>query len=123
MTDLRIELAEGRRMVKPGESVEGRVSWTVDRADSAEVRLFWYTRGKGTQDVGVVDTVVFSSPQATDQRTFRFTVPEGPYTFSGTLISIVWAIELIVEPGSSTERREIVVSPIGREIRVGNASA
>jgi len=122
MNDLRIELADSRRAFKPGESVEGRVTWTVDRASSAEVRLFWYTRGKGTQDVGIVDTVAFPNPQTTDQRTFRFALPDGPFTFSGTLVSIIWAIELIVEPGSSAERREIVISPSGREVVVGHAS-
>lgn len=121
MTDLRIELADGRRAFKPGESLEGRVSWTVDAASSAEIRLFWYTRGKGTQDVGLVDTVAFPTPQTTDQRTFRFALPDGPYTFSGKLISIIWAIELILEPGSSVERREIVMSPSGREV-VGHES-
>jgi hypothetical protein len=72
MNDPRIELADGRRAFKPGESVEGRVSWSVDRATSAEVRLFWYTRGKGTDDIGLVDTMAFPNPQTTDQRTFRF---------------------------------------------------
>ena len=63
------------------------------------MRLFWYTRGKGTEDVGLVDTVAFPNPQTTDQRTFRFALPEAPYSFSGKLISIIWAIELILEPG------------------------
>jgi hypothetical protein len=123
MTELHLDLADDRRAFKPGESVEGRVSWNVDGATSAEVRLFWYTRGKGTEDVGLVDTVAFPNPQATDQRTFRFTLPEAPYSFSGKLISILWAIELIVEPGSSVERREIVVSPSGREVVVAHESA
>ena len=123
MTDLRIELAEDRRAFKPRETVEGRVSWNVDGATSAEMRLFWYTRGKGTEDVGIVDTVVFPNPQPTDQRTFRFTLPEAPFSFSGKLISILWAIELIVEPGPSVERRELVMSPSGREVRVRDESA
>ena len=123
MNDLRIELADGRRAFKPGESVEGRVTWNVDRATSAEVRLFWYTRGKGTEDVGLVDTVALPNPQTTDQRTFRFALPEAPFSFSGQLISILWAIELIVEPGRSVERREIVMSPSGREVVVRHEGA
>lgn len=123
MSELTIELTDGRRIFKPGEAVEGRVSWSVSGATAAEVRLFWYTRGKGTQDVGIVDTVTFPNPQASEQRTFRFTLPDGPFSFSGSLISIVWAIELIVEPGSSAERREIVVSPSGREVVVSHAGS
>jgi len=123
MSECRIDLADDRRAFKPGEAVEGRLSWSVNGAASAEVRLFWYTRGKGTEDVGLVDSVAFPDPQATDQRTFRFVLPDAPYSFSGKLISIIWAIELIVEPGSSVERREIVMSPSEREVVVGHASA
>jgi hypothetical protein len=123
MSELHIELADDRGAFTPGASLEGRVSWNVDGATSAEVRLFWYTRGKGTGDVGLVDTVAFASPQAADQRTFRFALPEAPYSFSGKLISIVWAMELIVEPGPSVERREIVMSPSGREVVVAHESA
>jgi hypothetical protein len=123
MTGLRIELAEDRHTFKPGESITGRVSWSVSGATSAEVRLFWYTRGKGTEDVGLVDAVAFPGPQPSDQQAFRFTLPEGPFSFSGKLISILWAIELIVEPGPSVERREIVMSPSGREVVVAHASA
>lgn len=123
MTGLQLELDGGARAFKPGESLAGRVSWSVDAASSAEVRLFWYTRGKGTEDVGIVDTIVFPNPQTTDQRTFRFALPEGPLSFSGTLISIIWAIEAIVEPGGSVERREIVLSPSGREVVVAHAGA
>ena len=123
MNDLRIELTDGRRAFKPGESVEGRVTWNVDRATSAEMRLFWYTRGKGTEDVGLVETVALPDPQTTDQRTFGFALPEAPYSFSGKLISIIWAIELILEPGPSVERREIVMSPSGREVVVAHEGA
>jgi hypothetical protein len=123
MTGLHIELADDRSAFTPRESVEGRVSWSVNGATSAEVRLFWYTRGKGTEDVGLVDTVAFPNPQTTDQRTFRFALPEAPYSFSGKLISILWAIELIIEPGPSVERREIVMSPSGREVVVPHESA
>jgi hypothetical protein len=123
VTELHVDLADGRREFKPGESVEGRVSWSVNGATSAELRLFWYTRGKGTEDVGIVHTVGFSNPQTTDQRTFRFALPEGPFSFSGKLISIIWAIELILEPGTSVERRELVISPSGQEVVVAHESA
>ena len=123
MTGLHLDLANDRRAFKPRESVEGRVSWNVNGATSAELRLFWYTRGKGTEDVGLVETVAFPNPQATDQRTFRFALPEAPYSFSGKLVSIIWAVELIVEPGPSVERREFVMSPSGREVVAAHESA
>lgn len=117
MSELRIELAGGRTAFKPGEPISGQVSWRVDgQPTSAEVRLFWYTSGKGTQDVGVVATTELPSPGPIGQRDFSLPLPREPYSFSGTLISLVWAIELIVQPGDHVDRREFVLSPTGQEI-------
>jgi hypothetical protein len=119
MSELRIELAGGRTAFTPGELLSGRVSWRVPESPaSVELRLFWYTSGKGTQDVGVVDTSSFASPRADDGRDFTLPLPREPYSFSGKLISIVWALELIVEPGGHVERREFVLAPWGREVVV-----
>jgi hypothetical protein len=123
MTTLRIDLGNERGF-RPGQTIEGRVSWQADDAPrSAELRLFWYTRGKGTQDVGNVGSVPFATPQMNDSRSFSLTLPRDPFSFSGKLISIVWALELIVEPGSNVERQEFVMSPTGMEVVVGDSAA
>ena len=99
------------------------MTWQVDDPpQSAELRLFWYTSGKGTQDVGNVETVVFQTPQTHDDRTFSLTLPREPYSFSGKLISIVWALELIVEPGANVERQEFVMSASGAEVVLGEGA-
>jgi len=122
MSTLRIDLGAPRAF-KPGETIDGRVSWQVDAApQSAELRLFWYTRGKGTQDVGNVGSVPFATPQTNDSRSFTLALPRDPYSFSGKLVSIVWALELIVEPGSNVERQEFVMSPTGAEVVVGESA-
>jgi hypothetical protein len=117
MSELRIDLAGGRTAYKPGEPLSGRVAWRVgDQPESAELRLFWYTSGKGTQDVGVVNTMTFASPRTDDHRDFTIPLPREPYSFSGKLISLTWAIELIVEPGGHVDRQEIVLSASGEEV-------
>ena len=117
MSTLRIDVSGGTRGYKPGETIGGRVTWQADAApQSAEVRLFWYTSGKGTQDVEIVDSVAFQTPQMNDERTFSFSLPRQPYSFSGKLISLVWALELIVEPGGNVERQEFVMSGSGQEV-------
>ncbi len=124
MSDVRIELAGGRRAFKAGEPLSGRAAWRVDeQPSSAELRLFWYTSGKGTQDVGVVHTMPFAAPKPDDQRDFTLMLPREPYSFSGTLISLVWAIELIVEPGAHVERKELVLSGTGQEVVLGREGA
>jgi hypothetical protein len=117
MIQLRIELAGGRTNYRPGESLSGRASWQVEgQPSSAVLKLFWYTSGKGTRDIGVVNTTVFPSPRPQDQREFTLPLPREPYSFSGKLISVVWAVELLVEPGGHAERLEFVLSGTGQEV-------
>jgi hypothetical protein len=63
-----------------------------------------------------VERIVLPEPQATDLRPFEFTAPDEPYSFSGTLVSLVWNVELVVKPGDLRERREIVIAPGGHEV-------
>ena len=120
MADLHIELESGRTAFSPGDTLAGRVRWSVDAdPQSAELRLFWYTSGKGTENVGVMQTMTFDRPQISDRREFRMILPHQPYSCSGTLVSIVWALELIVEPKSWTERLELTIAPGGVEVTLG----
>jgi hypothetical protein len=123
MSTLRIDIDGGQHGYKPGETIRGRAVWQVDKEpQSAELRLFWYTSGKGTQDVGNVDAVTFPTPQMNDDRTFSIALPRFPYSFSGKLISLVWALELIVEPGSNVARQVIVMTASGREVVLGEGA-
>jgi hypothetical protein len=114
---IQVETRDGATAFAPGEVVEGTASWQFEKpAESVELRLFWYTQGKGDQDVGVVATVSFPEPALQDRRGFRIPLPAGPCSFSGKLISLIWALEVVAEPGSRAGRLEIIVSPTRREI-------
>ena len=109
---LTINTTDGGHWFKPGETVEGKVSWHLeDDADAIEIRLFWYTEGKGSQDVEVVDEKRIANPNLHGDRSFRFRVPGEPYSFSGKLITLAWAIELVVLPGGETERMDLLLGP------------
>ena len=124
MSTLQIRMQDDRTRFLPGEDVVGTVSWELDRpADRLELRLFWYTQGKGTQDVAIVETVAFENPGAQEQHAFRLKLPEGPYSFSGKLISLIWALELVAKPSKEMARQEIVVSPTGVEVLLQNESS
>jgi hypothetical protein len=117
MNELKILLANDRNRFRPSETLKGVAGWRLPAAPrSADVRLFWYTRGKGTEDVGVINRFAFEQPQAEEGRPFQFVLPEEPYSFSGRLVSLIWALELVVEPGSQTTRVEFTLSPTGEEI-------
>jgi hypothetical protein len=112
-----IGLKGNRRAYAPGEEIAGAVRWErKDAPSSAEVRLCWFTRGKGNEDAAVVETVSLESPRSGDTREFSFSAPEAPYSFSGTLISLIWVVELVLQPGDDFERVEIVIGPGKQEV-------
>ena len=120
MERISIETVGGRVAFEPGAEVRGQVEWDLmTAARRMEIRLFWYTRGKGTTDVHVVKIDRFDVVGLRGRREFRFVLPEEPQSFSGKLISLVWAIEAIAEPGERTTRLELVVAPDGKEVQLG----
>jgi len=119
MSWITVEIRDGATSFRPGDDVEGTVRWRFDAPPkSLEVRLFWFTEGKGNQDVGIVETLPLAAPAAEEHRAFRFRLPAGPFSFSGKLISLLWAIEAVAEPGAEVGRVDLVVSPTGEEIHL-----
>lgn len=122
MDVLRIDLENDARNFQPGEEVRGRLTWSGgDKVEGAFLRLFWYTSGKGDRDYYIEAEEKFDGPSASNVP-FRFRLPEGPYSFSGKLISLIWALEIVVNPSGETEKVDIVVAPNGREVRIISAS-
>ena len=119
MENLSIELRDYKKDYRPGETIEGEIRWNlISQPESLELSLFWYTKGKGTQDIKIIRSIKIDSPGASGSKTFTFNVPDGPYSFSGTLISLMWAIELVAYPDKKTCRAEMVVSPTEQEIQL-----
>ena len=124
MGRLTIGTDGGRIRYMPAARVAGSISWELESdPSSVDLRLFWYTVGKGDRDVGIVDSVTFPHPGLRGRQGFSFELPESPHSFSGRLISLVWALELVVNPSGDTQRLEIIVSPTGREILLYEADA
>ncbi len=115
----RIETIGRRTVYRPGEKIAGRIEWDLDRpALALELRLFWYTAGKGDMDVEVTSRLRVDRPGTVGQRDFEFTAPRTPHSFSGKLISIVWALEMVTEPAGEVERLELIISPTGSEVGI-----
>jgi len=66
--------------------------------------------------VGVVETVRFEPPLPEEARPFRFLAPAEPYSFSGKLISLLWALEVVALPGHESARLDLTISPTGKEV-------
>ena len=115
---MKISLERAIAEYRPGEPIRGRIEWSPEETSiqSLDVRLIWYTRGKGTRDVEVIAQQSLPAATANGQQPFQFTAPRGPFSFSGKLISLVWAIEAIAKPGRDAERIDLEIAPEGKEI-------
>jgi hypothetical protein len=119
MAILRLQTDGSASWFKPRSTVAGDASWHLDTAAEAiEVRLFFYTQGKGTQDVQIVDSLRIERPEPSGHTRFSFALPSGPYSFSGQLITLNWALELVAVPGEDTHRIELLVGPRPVEISI-----
>ncbi len=124
MSQLQVHIADDRTAFSPGETVSGTVTWAGEAApQKAALNLIWSTQGKGTTDIEIVQTVPFDQPQATDSRPFSLRLPPSPYSFSGQLISLLWNLELNLEPGDLSQAVEITVAPEGREVHLPRIKA
>ena len=107
--------ARGDAARRTRDVLEIEVEWTLDAPiDTLEARLFWHTVGRGLEDVAVVETQSIESPVPRDKRVFTFALPEGPYSFTGLLASLKWAVELVA--GDTVARWDFVLGPDGHEI-------
>jgi hypothetical protein len=120
MNALKIDTPHNSDSFYAGAEIEVYLSWSLaEDPEAVELRLAWNTSGKGDQDLKVVKTVRFDSPQAREQRTVPLTLPWGPYSFSGKLISLIWAFELVALPNKESTRREFTLSHTGEEVLLG----
>ena len=110
-----IEIKDGQTSILPGQTLSGNARWLcLESPKKVSLQLIWFTEGKGDEDVGLAEEMKFENPYASDERPFEFQLPVGPYSFSGRLISLTWALELQVD--EEVIRKEIILSPSGNEI-------
>jgi hypothetical protein len=117
MSALQLKIQDDRTAFSPGETLRGTAAWQLDAPpEKAEIHLTWSTQGKGTGDFEIVTTRTFDDPQASDTRSFTLQLPDAPYSFSGQLISLLWTLELGIDPGDHCEHVELTIAPEGKEV-------
>jgi len=117
MNPLQIQTPEGWTNFEPGAEVDVDLSWDLESPPTAlELRVVWNTAGKGTTDLSIVQSHMIESPMPRDSRRMTITLPASPYSFSGKLVSLIWALELVALPSMQSTRQEIIIAPAGREV-------
>lgn len=117
MNNLEIFIGERKTNFAPGEMIGGEISWQLQESVKAlELRLIWFTEGKGTGEISVEQTQRIELPAMTGRQKFSFQLPLAPYSFAGKLIELSWALELVAMPGTDAARADFVLAPGGRVI-------
>ncbi len=118
---LAIELDHDVTAFAPGENLLGRMRWELATAPEwIELRLFWYTTGKGSQDVGVGPIERVVQPAAAGEHRFSLRAPNLPVSCSGRLVSVSWALELVTSTDEPVARTEVIIAPDRQEILLGH---
>ncbi|MFN9342503.1 MAG: hypothetical protein ACK6DB_07930 [Planctomycetota bacterium] len=117
---IAIQLDQKPPHYAPGEEITGDLSWSELPVDctSLELRLFWYTNGKGDRDLEVVASCRLERPGPIGRQRFAFSSPGAPYSFSGKLISLSWGLEAVPLPGGDSLLVELVLGPSGEEVQI-----
>lgn len=124
MNTFEITLDGGRNEFRPNELIKGNARWHLTKAPRAiELHLFTYTQGKGDRDTSIYKSQTFEHAGAQESRAFQFELPFGPYSFSGKLISLCWAIELVAIGTKEIAQVDFTLSPTGKEIVIINDSS
>lgn len=119
MNDLSIELRAGQTAYHPGQTLTGRLRWWFDHEPAQiELQLLWTTRGKGSVDTQVVNSIVIDNPGERGDREFSFDLPDSPYSFSGKLISLVWSLRAVAKKSKTEAQTTLLISPAMQEIQL-----
>jgi hypothetical protein len=112
----------GTRARTPGEVVEFIVRWDLpEPPKSLALLLSWTTSGKGTPDTEAVWSKDISATRARGEKQVSVTLPDGPYSFSGRLISLQWKAELVLN-AETAFTWDFVLAPDGREVLLENVA-
>lgn len=117
MSSIHLQLRDGERALEPGAPIDVVATWSdVQGHEQLAVSLLWYTQGKGSEDTRTVARQVLQLHDASGRAELSFEGPLEPWSFSGRLVSLVWAIEGTLEPGGAVHRVELVIAPEAREV-------
>ena len=101
---------------EPGRELTGRVIRTGVSQSELSVKLICYTSGRGAEDVYVDQALPTTRLDSNVELPFRFILPKGPYSFSGSLISVVWAVEAIESHTGEAARVEFILASQRQEV-------
>lgn len=118
MPDLMISMRGGKEVFEPGEWVSGTIAWELKKLTKSGIviRLVWWTEGFGSRDDGCEASLGLPCKELYGSRSFSLRAPEAPYSFSGSLITLRWAVEATA--GKVSRLIPIIIAPGGKEVKI-----
>ena len=102
---------------QPFQNLKGRVRLAApSTAQSLELRIFWFTRGRGDEEAEILHRIELNPQQLLSD--FSWQLPAAPYSFAGQLITLAWAVEVVDENEQSLDLVPFLLSPSGEEIQL-----
>lgn len=102
---------------QPFQQLTGKVRVLAETASQAmELRIFWFTQGRGDEEVGIEHRQKVTPQQGLAH--FSFQLPAHPYSFAGQLITLAWAVEVVDEKENSLDLVPFLLSPTGEEMQL-----
>lgn len=102
---VRFKGAGQTRVFQPGSTIQGIVELNPTRninCRAVEVKVGWHTEGRGTRNEAYMyvdrrDDITNLETDVPIILDFDFVLPPEPWSYSGTLVSIVWSVEVKVD--------------------------
>ena len=113
MNILSIKIKDGKTKFLPGEEIQGEVMWDLQKLPKTiTVNVFWFTEGQGSQDSEIVGSMELEASGLSGRQSFRLALPAAPYSFTGSLISLNWAVEVVAPPVAERGICKFSMSPL-----------
>ena len=117
MQTIEIELSQTQ--YEPGEIMTGRVVWNFSKAPKQiSLQIAWHTEGRGSEDSHIEYEQHWDTDMHSGSQNFRFKLPPSPYSFSGTLIELIWSVSAFSKCGKEYTHTDIVVAPQKKVVKL-----
>ena len=117
MDKISVHLKDGKTNYRPGERIRGEIEWDLSK-DVKEIliNIFWYTIGRGDQDSEIAATKTIKMPLRSERQSFEMELPLAPYSYSGQITTLKWAVEAVTLKGKVKAVEEFDMTPKDKEI-------
>jgi hypothetical protein len=116
---LRIKLSESN--CQPSQVLEVAAEWDFESIPyKLIIEMLWQTSGKGSDDSETVFSETWSPNDQSGSKNFTITLPRGPISVRGNLISVQWQFKLTSKRPSEVQLYPFVLSHVREVVQLSS---